>query len=236
MEHLKSSFNQTIKRITQNEQPNILLNWYLTISSHLSKIWSNLNTPQKCYLISTILLAILPMTLWLLPSMLVSTALIMEFWPKFINTWHSLEGKAVILLFYAAIANFALATAASVVNEVVTVSASHFTYTHNIAILLYLPLWILGFSFIALLLIQSFMPFYLFLLLCAKPFGIKVVKLVSKSSYPMMTGLVRFSLAAIVLSQIVIYLDEATPEKASEVERQQSTPNPDSLPVGGVVI
>ena len=68
----------------------------------------------------------------------------------------------MLLLFYAVIANFALAGAASVVNEVVGVSSSHFSYTHNFAILLYLPAWTLAISIIALLLLQIFVPFYLF--------------------------------------------------------------------------
>jgi hypothetical protein len=190
-----------------NLSRSIFTQWFLSIKKHIVDIYTISNTPQKFYLLATLMLCILDMGLWVIPSILITLALLMEFWPKFTKMWHSLEGKAVLLLFYATVANFALATAASVVNEVVTVSPSHFTYTHNFSILLYLPFWILGISFIVLLLMQLLMPLYLLLLLCAKPFGIKIVKFVSKSSYPMMTGLARFCLSTIVLSQLISSID-----------------------------
>ena len=192
----------------QNLSRSIFTQWFLSIKKHIVDIYTLSNTPQKLYLLATLMLCIFEMNLWVFPSIVITLALLMEFWPKFTKMWHSLEGKAVLLLFYATVANFALATAASVVNEVVTVSASHFTYTHNFSILLYLPIWILGISFIVLLLMQLLMPLYLLLLLCAKPFGIKIVKFVSKSSYPMLTGLARFCLSTIVLSQLISSIDD----------------------------
>lgn len=191
-----------------NLSRSIFAQWFLSIKKHIVDIYTISNTPQKLYLLATLMLCIFEMALWVIPSILIILALLMEFWPKFTKMWHSLEGKAVLLLFYATVANFALATAASVVNEVVTVSPSNFTYTHNFSILLYLPFWILGISFIVLLLMQLLMPFYLLLLLCAKPFGIKIVKFVSKSSYPMLTGLARFCLSTIVLSQLISSIDD----------------------------
>jgi len=191
-----------------NLSRSISTQWFLSIKKHIVDIYTISNTPQKLYLLATLMLCIFDMGLWIIPSIVITLALLMEFWPKFTKMWHSLEGKAVLLLFYATVANFALATAASVVNEVVTVSPSHFTYTHNFAILLYLPIWILGISFIVLLLMQLLMPLYLLILLFAKPFGIKIVKFVSKSSYPMLTGLARFCLSTIVLSQLIISIDD----------------------------
>ncbi len=133
--------------------------------------------------------------------------LLAEFWPLFARVWHSLAGKAVLLLFYAIIANFALAGAASVVNEVVGVSSSHFSYTHNFAILLYLPAWTLAISIIALLLLQVFVPFYLFTLLLLKPFGVDGFNLTNLQHYQKWTMFLRLILSSILLYHLALLSD-----------------------------
>ncbi|MEZ9200167.1 hypothetical protein [Shewanella sp. 10N.286.54.B9] len=133
--------------------------------------------------------------------------LLAEFWPLFARVWHSLAGKAVLLLFYAVIANFALAGAASVVNEVVGVSSSHFSYTHNFAILLYLPAWTLAISIIALLLLQIFVPFYLFTLLLLKPFGVDGFNLTNLQHYQKWTMFLRLILSSILLYHLALLSD-----------------------------
>lgn len=133
--------------------------------------------------------------------------LLAEFWPLFARVWHSLAGKAVLLLIYAIIANFALAGAASVVNEVVGVSSSHFSYTHNFAILLYLPAWTLAISIIALLLLQVFVPFYLFTLLLLKPFGVDGFNLTNLQHYQKWTMFLRLILSSILLYHLALLSD-----------------------------
>lgn len=160
---------------------------------------------QKLYLFAFILLCF-SKSLVIVAAITV-VGLLAEFWPLFARVWHSLAGKAVLLLFYAVIANFALAGAASVVNEVVGVSSSHFSYTHNFAILLYLPAWTLAISIIALLLLQIFVPFYLFTLLLLKPFGVDGFNLTNLQHYQKWTMFFRLILSSILLYHLALISD-----------------------------
>jgi len=96
------------------------------------------------------------------------------------------------LVFYASIANFVLASASGIVNEVTQVSANHFNYTHNFATLLYLPPWTLGITLATLLGLQLILPFYIIVLLLIKPFGSDRIKFISQSYSPLLTALTRF--------------------------------------------
>ncbi|MDP4983372.1 hypothetical protein [Pseudoalteromonas tunicata] len=166
----------------------------------LTQIWFDLNTAQRLYLLALLLLPSENLVLVSIPAAL---ALSIEFWPRFVKSWDSILGKAIILLIYATIANFALVNAAGVINEITTVSAEHFTYSHNFAILLFLPSWIIGISFIFLLMFQLIMPFYLLALLALKPFGIKGVRLISRCEFPFTTALIRFIVAMVLLVQVI---------------------------------
>ena len=169
----------------------------------LTKVIGRLNISQTLFLIATLMLMFADD--WTVACLLIMLALALEFWPKFILLWHTLPGKGLLLFFYAIMANFALANAATVINEITGVSAAQLPYSHNFAILLYLPLWLIGFTIIALLLLQMFLPFYLFVLLVLKPFGLRAVKLISNISYPITTGIFRMVLAAIVLVQLFVF-------------------------------
>lgn len=118
----------------------------------LKQFWQSLNVAQRCYLFALLALMVFQPEIWI-AAIITAIALIIEFWPKFAMAWHTLAGKAIFLLFYAVIANFALAASGSVVNEITGVSASHLSYTHNFAILLYLPIWFVCISILALLLL-----------------------------------------------------------------------------------
>ncbi|WP_404341268.1 hypothetical protein [Pseudoalteromonas mariniglutinosa] len=172
-------------------------------------IWFNLNTAQKLYLLALLSLIIFRSS-WLCTSITI-VALVIEFWPKFNQLWHSLAGKALILIFYAIIANFVLASASGIVNDVTHVSASNFNYTHNFATLLYLPPWALGFTLATLLGLQLFLPFYIVALLLIKPFGSERVKFISQSYSPLLTACVRFILAAVVLINLISFVDDKSP-------------------------
>ncbi|MDF0535830.1 hypothetical protein PY479_16295 [Shewanella sp. A32] len=132
------------------------------------------------------------------------TALLIEFWPLFTRMWHSLAGKAVILLFYAIIANFSLADSASIVNDVTGVPSTHFNYTHNFTLLLELPIWAVVISAIVLLVMQLIIPFYLLLLLGLKLLGLVGLKWQFKNAYPGMTATVRLVLSALVLVHLLM--------------------------------
>ena len=170
----------------------------------LQHIWFALNTAQRFYLLAVLMF---PSDNLVLVSIPAALALCIEFWPRFVKCWDSILGKALILLVYAIIANFALVSASGIVNEITQVSATHFTYSHNFAILLFLPSWVIGISFIFLLLFQIVMPFYLMALLALKLFGLKGVRLISRCEYPFITALVRFIVAMVLLVQVVALSD-----------------------------
>ncbi|MFY8273771.1 hypothetical protein AAEU32_06560 [Pseudoalteromonas sp. SSDWG2] len=156
--------------------------------------WQSLNAVQRLYVIALLLA---PISVWV-TTVLTIVALTMEFWPRFLTLFHSLPGKALLLLFYGTITNFVLANAASTVNEVTSVAASHFNYTHNFAILLYLPSWMLALSIIALLLLQLVIPFYILTVLLIRPFQRFGFTLLDNTKRPILTAIARFTLCFII--------------------------------------
>lgn len=172
------------------------------IISSISGVLSRLTSAQKLYLVALTLLGVSD-NLGLV-AIITIFALVLEFWPLFERIWHTLSGKAVLLLFYAVIANFAIAGAASVVNEVVGVATTHFSYTHNFAILLYLPAWIIAMTALAILLLQVAVPFYLVGLLLLKPFGVKGLRLINHNYFRFTTMIIRFILSSVVLYHLVL--------------------------------
>ncbi|WP_105188030.1 hypothetical protein [Pseudoalteromonas sp. T1lg48] len=164
------------------------------------KFWQALTLAQRLYAVALLLS---PVSIWLTTACTVA-ALTIEFWPRFLQLFHSLPGKAILLLFYGTIANFVLANAASTVNEVTGVAASHFNYTHNFAILLYLPSWILALSVIALLLLQLMLPFYILALLLLRPFQRFGFQFLDSAKRPIQTAIARFVLCLIVTVNLVV--------------------------------
>lgn len=172
------------------------------IQIKVANLWQSFSTAEKLYS-TALLLLIMPFASLKLAALCTLAGLTIEFWPRFVKAWDSLGGKAFILLFYATITNFALAFSAGIVNEVTGVSATHFNYTHNFALLLILPILAVGISLAALLVFQLIMSFYLFLLLVLKPFGIKLIRLFSKSEHPLFTNTIRFIAGFAVLLQFL---------------------------------
>ncbi|WP_064791343.1 hypothetical protein [Shewanella woodyi] len=208
-----------------NSPINLLLGSFLSLRSYYQKVVSllkRLTNAQKLYLFALLLL-MSPDYLGLVVIITV-VALTLEFWPLFERVWHSLSGKAVLLLFYAVIANFAIAGAASVVNEVVGVSTTHFSYTHNFAILLYLPAWVIAMTALAILLLQIAVPIYLVFLLMLKPFGVKGLRLTNHNHFRFSTMLVRVILASIVLYHLVLLvnLDNELSDEVAHTEESDA--------------
>ncbi|QYJ74486.1 hypothetical protein [Shewanella sp. FJAT-52076] len=179
--------------------------------SGLKQFWHSLNFAQRSYVTATLLLLVETVLMldfgpWFLGLMclLVLTGLVSEFWPRFLHLWHSLPGKALILLFYAVVANFALGNAAGMVNEVTGVAASSLPYSHNFAILLSLPGWFFITSLLMLLLAQVAMPFYLLLLLLLKPFGIHALWHPPHYRFVFTTALVRWFWSIALLIQLLM--------------------------------
>ncbi|KAF7788556.1 hypothetical protein PRUB_a1547 [Pseudoalteromonas rubra] len=175
--------------------------------------WHTLNVAQRCYFSATVLclLAIfneLPedSSLYLGASVLALIAMTREFWPRFIHLWESLPGKAVILLFYAFIANYALAQAAGMVNDITGVNADHLPYSHNFSMLLSVPTWFVTTSILLLILLQLIQPVYLFVLMLLRPFGLHKWWHSPDYQYPVTTGLVRFFFGLFLLYQMAVFI------------------------------
>jgi len=165
-------------------------------------ILGRLTLAQKLYLLALTLLIFSDNPGFV--AIITVLALTLEFWPLFDRVWHSLAGKTILLLFYAIIANFAIAGAASVVNEVVGVATTHFSYTHNFAILLYLPAWVIAMTALAILLLQVAVPFYLVGLLLLRPLGVKALRLINHNHFRFTTMFIRLILASVVLYHLAL--------------------------------
>ncbi len=157
-----------------------------------------LSHPQKIYLtafLSLIIFSDSPK----LAATIAFAAIIIECLPIVTYVWHTLIGKAVILLSYAIIANFALANAASLVNEVVGVASTQFSYSHNFATLLYVPTWMVGLTIMGLMTIQVILMSYLPLLLILRMLGFTKKWQLSKHPYLISTMFMRMIMTSLVL-------------------------------------
>lgn len=174
--------------------------------STLGSFWRSLVLEQKCYVLAFVWLIILTQIdfehsnlLMYSPLLIVLVGLVSEFWPRFIKAWDSLPGKAFILFFYAVVANYALAGAASMVNEVTGVSATHLPYSHNFALMLSIPTLFFLTTTMALLVLQALTPVYLLLLLLLKPFGVNGLWHRKHYRYGFLTAMIRFMWSVVLL-------------------------------------
>ncbi|MGI2258528.1 hypothetical protein [Shewanella sp. GXUN23E] len=175
-------------------------------------LWQTLTFSQHCYLVATLgMLLVLFSTgefsgiaAFILP-LIALAGISVEFWPKFLKTWESLPGRALILLFYAIVANFALGSASGLVNEVSGVSAGNMPYSHNFALLLNLPGWFFMTTLLALLCWQLIVPFYLMLLLLLKLFGMHGLWHPPHYRFVFTTALVRYLWSSILMFQLLSF-------------------------------
>lgn len=194
----------------------------------LVNFWQSFSSVEKLYLVAFVLLFLSPNSSF--PSAAITViALTKEFWPRFTKLWDGLAGKAIILFFYAIVTNIALAYSAGIVNAIAGVSAAHLSYAHNIALLLIIPPLFIGVSFLALLAFQLCYPFYLFALICLKPFGVKAVSSLSKSAHPILSHTIRFILCAVLLAQ-AIDMNDSADQALEELEKQVEQTQPIAQP------
>ena len=176
----------------------------------LVRFWRSLLFPQRCYFIATAMF--LALFLFDLDSFLyqfvmfsfVLVGLAKEVWPRFMLAWHSLPGKAFVLFIYAVIANFALASAGGLVNEITGISANALPYSHNLALILMLPSWFFITTVIALLMITLLTPVYLFLLLLLKPMGLHKLWHAPNYRFVFTTALVRYLWTAALFFKAIL--------------------------------
>jgi hypothetical protein len=171
--------------------------------SRCAKIWQQLDLAQRCYLVSTLLVLGWMLSLgtqpWLLGFLGVSLfgAVISDIWQGFVRIWHSLPGKAFILVCYAVLANFCFALADSSVNNLIGVRPDVVPFSVNLTLMLLAPFWcfILAFALLTVYLLLHTLKFCLLLLL--RPLGVRSHHL-QNGSYPKLSLAVRLAFLPVV--------------------------------------
>lgn len=189
---------------------------------HTKRTWASFSASEKVFLIALFSIGAFNGNLTI-AVILTSIGLIMEFWPRFVKCTETIAGKAILLFFYGTITNFALAEAASLVNQVLGINASAVNYTHNFAIVLILPTWFLSITMLTLVFMQLVFPIYLLLLLTLKPFGVKLIKNLSKSQHPIFCNLVRMLMSGVLLYQGAMWLEQSYKNKHTSPDTTKET-------------
>lgn len=131
--------------------------------SGLGQRWAQLHTNQIIYTIAIVLFFVVdgdieePNTMIWWVGVLAFFGMARELWSIFIRVWESTFGRLVLLVIYAAIANFTLAVAAQKVNTVIGADPTQLYHTLGVTTLLILPLWLMIFSVVGMIAIFGFM-------------------------------------------------------------------------------
>lgn len=131
-------------------------------------------------------------------TLAILVGLICELWPRIIKFWASIVGKTVTFIFYAFLANYALAYASGNINEITGVSAEHFPYTHNLSLILSVPTWFMLSTFMVLVLIPLLQPIYMAFLLLMRPFGLHTRWHSPEYRFPVITSVLRMFLCTLL--------------------------------------
>lgn len=206
--------------------PNKLSVFFYTLKSKWLTFWLSLTLPQKLYFSAVILFIsfffndaptqndeqiehfVLNGELDFgggLFLFLVLAALIIELWPKIVKFWEHTLGKAVAFVFYAFLANYALAHAAGIINDITGVSAEHFPYTHNLSLMLSIPTWFMLSTFMVLVIIPLLQPFYIVTLLLLRPFGLHKLWHAPDYRFPITTSLIRMILCMMLSISLILF-------------------------------
>ena len=125
--------------------------------------WAQLHTNQIIYIIALFLLFTVdgdlkePNTLIWYVGVLAFFGMARELWAIFKKVWESTFGRLVLLVIYAAIANFTLAVAAQKVNNIINADPTQLYHTLGVTTLLVLPLWLMVFSVVGMIVIFGLM-------------------------------------------------------------------------------
>lgn len=158
--------------------------------SNFAEKFRSLQLAQRFYLLATLslLLYLLSMAkagvLIQLFALFLLAATAIEMWQRFALWWHSLLGKALILMFYAIVLNFSFAYAESMVNSVLGIRPDVVPYTVNLAALLLAPAWTLIGSMLALQLYTALHVAKVMLLAMLRPFGLRARHILPDEPYP----------------------------------------------------
>ncbi|WP_293748496.1 hypothetical protein [uncultured Paraglaciecola sp.] len=137
--------------------PTQMISWLrlpTKIIQSLRKKFSLLTLSQWMYLLAFLLLLVHAEQdveepselLWV--GALAGVGLVRELWHVFNRLWEHMLGKGLILVLYAATANFALAVSALKINVITGIEPGPFVFTLGFATLIMLPFWLLMSSII----------------------------------------------------------------------------------------
>ncbi len=155
------------------------MQWLSDWRQRCGQIWQQLDLSQRCYLISALLVLAWLLSFnsqyWLLGLLGVSLfiAVVNDIWQGFLRIWHSLPGKAFILVCYAVLANFCFALADSSVNNLIGVRPEVVPFSVNLTLMLLAPFWSFLLAFVLLSAYLVLHSIKLMLLVMLRPLGVR---------------------------------------------------------------
>lgn len=201
---------------------------------------AQLHFAQWCYLLASLFTVVFLLLgadkpiLAKMGAILLLLATAREMWQRFTIWWHSLLGKACILIFYAIVLNFSFAYAESIVNGVIGVRPNIVPYSVNLAALLLAPAWTLIGSMLALQFYAMLHLIKVILLLMLRPLGVKSKHLLDDEVFPvwtlaariiylpLVTVILMFTLASYFSGHPEQFLDwEKTTIQSQDLAKQQ---------------
>lgn len=197
---------------------------------------AQLHFAQWCYLLASLLAAVFLLlgadnaVLAKIGAVLLLLATAREMWQRFTIWWHSLLGKACILIFYAIVLNFSFAYAESIVNGVLGIRPNVVPYSVNLAALLLAPAWTILGSMLTLQFYSMLHLLKIMLLLMLRPFGVQSKHLLDDEVFPIWTLMARIiylPVVTVILTFTLASYFSGHPEEFlswGETEQQQKTP------------
>jgi hypothetical protein len=181
------------------------MQWLSDWRQRCGQIWQQLDLSQRCYLISALLVLAWLLSFnsqyWLLGLLGVSLfiAVVNDIWQGFLRIWHSLPGKAFILVCYAVLANFCFALADSSVNNLIGVRPEVAPFSVNLTLMLLAPFWSFLLAFVLLSAYLILHSIKLMLLVMLRPLGVRSHHL-QDGSYPKLSLAARLCFLPVVFT------------------------------------
>lgn len=191
---------------------NLLSSWQklkikiTNIVLHIKNRFKDLTFSQYCYLLACILLLSYlgddnkgeEHAIYV--GLIGGIGLLRELWVVFNKIWEHNFGKALLLVLYAATANFALAVSALKINSIAGVEPQVFDFTMGFTTLLMLPFWFLTASFIFLGSAMLLINFWLLFSFAVRIFGIRLKMHFEDKSFAILTMIMRIVLIPFLMT------------------------------------
>ncbi|NVK24232.1 MAG: hypothetical protein HWE10_04840 [Gammaproteobacteria bacterium] len=198
----------------QTPSQNFLVGYLQKVKFVVESFWlhltQDLSTSQKFYFAAlvTLLLSMQSESSvfdgFTLTGLLALAALFSEVWPRFVKVWETLLGRVFIVLFYAILANLAVAIAAQKVNEVVGIDPSPLFYTLGFTTVVLAPLWFLGLTAVSMVVYMIALQIWIIIVFLLKLIRVPIYRNTGKTKvlYPILTNVLRVILIPIMLSSL----------------------------------